>query len=271
MAGARRSSVKASILIAEYERRSTLLRGREPGIPAGQRAAKRGIIARIRPGTFTDPAAATSSARRRRLAPLSSAPGGAWAGTRRSTMATRGKRLTPAERRRRPRRRMTVADGCILVGVGGPGYFASRATATVVFVRHADVDDPLALENDPPLNATGRARADLLSRFLQYLDVVGGVNAIYAAPYRRAEETAAPLADRLGLMIMPAVFEDTEAFMEEILKEHKGEIVLFVVDRDAIAPMIEELHGSKRVPEIAPDEYENIYVVTVPWGGGAKV
>lgn len=184
---------------------------------------------------------------------------------------TRDKRLTPAERRRRRRRRLTLAFGYILVAFGVASYFESQATTTVVFVRHADVDDPLALESDPPLNAMGRARADLLSRFLQYLDVVGGVNAIYAAPYRRAKETAAPLADRLGLSVLPAEFEDTEAFMEDVLKEHKGEIVLFVVDREAIAPMIEELHGSKRVPEIRPDEYENLYVVTVPWGGGAKV
>lgn len=184
---------------------------------------------------------------------------------------TRDKRLTPAERRRRRRRRLTLAFGYILVAFGVSWYFESQATTTVVFVRHADVDNPLVLESDPPLNAMGRARADLLSRFLQYLDVIGGVSAIYAAPYRRAEETAAPLADRLDLMVLPAEFEDTEAFMEDVLKEHKGEIVLFVVDREAIAPMIEELHGSKRVPEIAPDEYENLYVVTVPWGGGAKV
>ena len=186
-------------------------------------------------------------------------------------MTTRDKRLTLAERRRRRRRRMTLALAYILVAFGVAWYFDSQATTTIVFVRHADVDDPLDLESDPPLNSTGRARADLLARFLEYLDVVGGVNAIYAAPYRRAEQTAAPLANRLGLMVRPAVFEDTEAFMEQILDEHKGEIVLFVVDREAIAPMIEELHGSKRVPEIAPDEYENLYVVTVPWGGGAKV
>lgn len=186
-------------------------------------------------------------------------------------MATRDRRLTPAERRRRRRRRLTLALGYILVAFGVSWYFESQATTTIVFVRHADVDNPLELENDPPLNATGRARADLLSRFLQYFDVVGGVNAIYAAPFRRAQETAAPLAARLELEILPAEFDDTEAFMEEILEEHKGEIVLFVVDREAIAPMIEELHGSKRVPEIASDEYENLYIVTVPWGGGAKV
>jgi phosphohistidine phosphatase SixA len=186
-------------------------------------------------------------------------------------MTTRDKRLTPAERRRRRRRRLTLALGYILVAFGVAWYFESQATTTVVFVRHADVDNPLELDDDPPLNATGRARADLLSRFLQYLDVVGGVNAIYAEPTRRARETAAPLAARLELEILPAEFDDTEEFMEDILQEHKGEIVLFVVDREAIAPMIEELHGSKRVPEIAPDEYENLYVVTVPWGGGAKV
>ena len=186
-------------------------------------------------------------------------------------MTTRDRRLTHAERRRQQRRRLTLALGYILVAFAVAWYFDSQATTTVVFVRHADVDDPLALERDPPLNAIGRARADLLSRFLEYLDVVGGVNAIYAAPSRRARETAAPLAERLGLMIRPAEFDDTEAFMEDILKTHKGEIVLFVVDREAIAPMIAELHGSKRVPEIAPDEYENIYIVTVPWGGGAKV
>src|SRR5690606_23409645 len=109
-------------------------------------------------------------------------------------MTTRDKRLTPAERRRRPRRRLTPALGYILVAFGVAWYFESQATTTVVFVRHADVDNPLELDDDPPLNATGRARADLLSRFLQYLDVVGGVNAIYAEPTRRARETAAPLA-----------------------------------------------------------------------------
>ncbi len=186
-------------------------------------------------------------------------------------MTTRERRLNPAERRRRRRRRLTLALGYILVAFGVAWYFESQATTTIVFVRHADVDNPNDLTDDPPLNSVGRARADLLSRFLEYFDVVGGVNVIYAAPYRRTYETAVPLAERLGLTILPAVFDDTEAFMEDTLEEHKGKIVLFVVDREAIAPMIVELHGSKRVPEIRPDEYENLYVVTVPWGGGAKV
>lgn len=186
-------------------------------------------------------------------------------------MATKDGRLTPAERRRRRRRRRVLALGYILVAFFVAWYFESQATTTFVFVRHADVDNPADLSGDPALSAAGRARADLLSRFLAYFDVVSGVDAIYASPYRRAKETAQPLAERLGLPIQPAVYDDTEDFMEDILDEHKGEIVLFVVDREEIAPMIVELHGSKRVPEIAPDEYDNLYIVTVPWGGGAKV
>ena len=186
-------------------------------------------------------------------------------------MATRDGRLTPAERRRRRRRRRLLAAAYVVVAFVVAWYFDSQATTTVVFVRHADVADPAMLDDDPPLSATGRARADLLARFLEHFDVVDGVNAIYASPHRRATETAAPLAQRLGLDVLPAVYDDTEDFMEDILGKHKGEIVLFVVDREEIAPMIAELHGSKRVPEIAPAEYDNLYIVTVPWGGGAKV
>src|SRR5690606_41828680 len=59
-------------------------------------------------------------------------------------------------------------------------------------------------------------------------------------------------------------------FMEEVLRSHKGDVVLVVTHADAIAPLVEELHGSKRVPEIAPEEYDNIYVVSIPWFGKVK-
>src|SRR5690606_39786988 len=97
-----------------------------------------------------------------------------------STMATRDGRLTPAERRRRRRRRRVLAAAYILVAFVVAWYFESQATTTIVFVRHADVADPSRLDDDPPLSAIGRERADLLARFLEHFDVVGGVYAIYA-------------------------------------------------------------------------------------------
>ena len=58
--------------------------------------------------------------------------------------------------------------------------------------------------------------------------------------------------------------------MGQLLADHKGEIVLVVTLSDALAPLVEELHGSKNVPEMPPGEYGNIYIVTIPWFGKVK-
>jgi hypothetical protein len=40
--------------------------------------------------------------------------------------------------------------------------------------------------------------------------------------------------------------------------------VLVVSHSNTIAPLIDELHGSKNVPPFAPDDYDEIYIVTIP-------
>lgn len=147
-------------------------------------------------------------------------------------------------------------------------FFESQATTTVMFVRHADTEGPA--QADPPLSARGRLRAQLLAEFLESVDVVAGVDAIYANGARRTRETAAPLASTLGL---PVIELDepyqVEAFMQDVLRDHKGDIVLIVTHADAIAPLIEELHGSKHV-KIGADEHDNLFVVSIPWFGKVK-
>jgi 2,3-bisphosphoglycerate-dependent phosphoglycerate mutase len=179
-------------------------------------------------------------------------------------------RRSPNERRRQ-RWRIAVILGYAAIAFGTAWFFESQATTTVLFVRHADVDRPEALTEDPPLNATGRARADLLARFLETVDVVQGVDAVYAASTKRTQQTAEPVAERLGLKVETADPTDVAGFMERVLSEHKGQISLIVADADQIAPLIEELHGKKNIPRIGPDDYDELYIVTVPWGGGAKV
>jgi phosphohistidine phosphatase SixA len=147
-------------------------------------------------------------------------------------------------------------------------FFESQATTTIIFVRHADTE-VLAPADDPPLNARGRLRADLLADFLESVDVVAGVDAIYASSHRRTQETALPLASRLGLRVKSRDPYQTEAFMQDVLRDHKGDIVLIVSYADAIAQMIEELHGSKHV-RIGADEHDHLYVVAIPWFGKVK-
>lgn len=158
----------------------------------------------------------------------------------------------------------------VFTAIGLAWFFESQATTTIIFVRHADTDRTMMQGGDPPLNARGRVRAELLADFLEDIDVIAGVDAIYASELRRTQETAAPLAARLGLNVRTADHYQYEAFMQDVLEDHKGDIVLIVSHSDAIAPLIDELHGSKNVPQIAPDEYDNVYIVTIPWFGKVK-
>jgi phosphohistidine phosphatase SixA len=170
----------------------------------------------------------------------------------------------PNERRRRRRLRVAPIIGYTFMALGLAYFLGERPSTTVVFVRHADVDQTMSADDDAPLNARGRRRAEMLADFLEDIDVVGGVNAIYASEKRRTQETAAPLAKRLNLEVRIADHHDTDGFMAHVLNEHAGEIVLIVSHADTIAPLIDELHGSKRLPPFGPDDYGELYIVTIP-------
>jgi broad specificity phosphatase PhoE len=173
------------------------------------------------------------------------------------------------DRRRRRRLRLIPIVGYTVVALGLAYFFEQRPSTTVLFVRHADTDVAMAAD-DPSLNARGRQRAELLADFIEDIDVVAGVNAIYASDKRRTQETAAPLAKRLNLPVEIADHHDIGGFMRRVLRDHHGEIVLIVSHSDTIAPLIDELHGSKRLPAFGPDDYNEVYIVTIPWYGKVK-
>jgi broad specificity phosphatase PhoE len=171
----------------------------------------------------------------------------------------------PKDRRRRRRLRLIPIIGYTVAALGLAYFLGERPSTTVIVVRHADTDAAMAgPDDDPPLNARGRARAELLADFLEDVDVVGSVNAIYASDKRRTQETAAPLAKRLNLDVQIADHLDTEDFMDHVVREHSGDIVLIVSHSNTIAPLIDELHGSKRLPPFGPDDFGELYIVTIP-------
>ena len=171
-------------------------------------------------------------------------------------------------RRRRRRRRIQVIIIYTLIAVGLAWFFESQATTTVIFVRHAEKAE--MPEGDPGLSPAGQRRVVELTRQLKDADVVAGIDVIYSTPYRRTEETARPIADALGLPINSYDAADTEAIMEHILREHKGKIILVVGHSNTVPRLMYDMGASKKVPEIAEDEYDNIYIVSVPWFGKTK-
>lgn len=173
-------------------------------------------------------------------------------------------------RRRRRRRRIQIIIVYTAIAIGLAWFFESQATTTVIFVRHAEKASAPA--EDPGLSPEGRARAAELRRQLVEADVIAGVDVIYSTPYRRTMETAEPLAQALGIPIrrynpQPAQYEEV---LEGIVREHKGKIILIVGHSNTIPGLIAELGASKKVPPIAEDEYDNLYLISIPWFGKTK-
>ena len=173
-------------------------------------------------------------------------------------------------RRRRRRRRIQVIIIYTAIAVGLAWFFESQATTTVIFVRHAEKAAEPA--DDPDLSPAGQRRAAELARMLVDADVIPGygVDAVYSTPYRRTEQTARPVAEALELPIISYDAADTELFIEELVKEYKGKIILVVGHSNTIPKMIGGMGASKNVAPIAENEYDNIFIVSIPWFGKTK-
>ncbi len=171
-------------------------------------------------------------------------------------------------RRVRRTRRIQVFVIYTAIAVGLAWFFELQATTTIIFVRHAEQtshDDA-----DPSLSDAGKRRVAELTRQLADADVVAGIDAIYSSSYKRSTETVQPLADRLDLPINIYDAADTEAVLETILKTHKGEIIVVVGHSNTVPVLIANLGASKNVPTIARGEFDNIYIISIPWFGKTK-
>ncbi len=180
----------------------------------------------------------------------------------------RRNRGVPVRHTRRRGSRWAPVAVFVFLCVGLAWFFEQQATTTIIFVRHAE---PVAVAgDDPPLSRSGRQRAELLADVIRDIDVVEGVDAVYASEHRRTRETAAAVAERLELDVSVRDPYDVASFMAQVLRQHKGEIVLVVTLGDALAPLVEELHGSKNIPPFGREDHDDIYIVTIPWFGKVK-
>jgi broad specificity phosphatase PhoE len=178
--------------------------------------------------------------------------------------------MTADERRRRRRRlrRQAAVLVFLMMAFALAWFFESQATTTVILARYADRADGEG--NNPGLSAAGQARAEELARVLGEVDVVAGVDAIFATQYRYTQETAEPLAQRLRLPVQVVDVTDVKALLERILTDYKGKVILIVTHTEPLPVLIRELHGSKKVPALAAEEYDNLYIVSIPWYGKVK-
>ena len=145
----------------------------------------------------------------------------------------------------------------------------SATTTTVVLVRHAEKE--LVTIDDPPLAPAGERRAERLAQMFGTARGVGHIEGIYVTNARRSQQTAAPLASRLGIRpsVLPAS-TSSSGLASQVLHDHRGGRALIVGHSNTVPEIVEALSGQTIAP-IADDEYDNVYVVTVPTFGQANV
>ncbi len=130
-------------------------------------------------------------------------------------------------------------------------------------VRHAEKVTRNPDDLDPALTPAGMERAIALKNKLANANIA----AIYSTDYRRTMATAKPLADYLGLPI--TVYDQSSALVTKIKAEHGGETVLIVGHSNTVPQIVQEFGVGAPVPMIAPDDYDEFYVVLATSDGDA--
>jgi broad specificity phosphatase PhoE len=136
---------------------------------------------------------------------------------------------------------------------------AADAQQLVLLVRHAERADggmpPAGMSTpaDPDLSAEGRARAERLADMLAQ----AGVTRIVVSEFRRTQQTAAPLAARLGLTPERASSKDTPGLAKQLSASKNG--VVLVIGHNTTVPAVIAALGGPAVT-IADTDYANLFV-----------
>ncbi len=142
--------------------------------------------------------------------------------------------------------------------VAGTFAFASDALAqppVIFLVRHAERAAISGhVPSDTGLSPEGRARAEALAQALKDAQIA----AIYTTEYKRSNETAAPLAQSLGIRPEVIPGDDLRSLVAK-LKAAQGN-VLVVGHSNTLPQIISALGISSRVT-VAESDYDNLFVV----------
>jgi broad specificity phosphatase PhoE len=149
-------------------------------------------------------------------------------------------------------------------------YWNAATTSTFVLVRHAEKQ--VGAISDAPLSPPGEVRAARLAQMFGDAAAFGRIQRIYVTDTRRTQQTAAGVAQRLGLTPQIVAGKlDPRAFAKRLLRENRGGRALVVGHSNTIPEIVAALSGRNDVPPMGDEEFDTLYVVTVPTIGRASV
>jgi broad specificity phosphatase PhoE len=156
------------------------------------------------------------------------------------------------------------------VVVAGFAYWRSMTTTTIVVIRHAEKQ--VNSISDAPLAPDGELRAARLAQMFGDAAQFGRLQKIYVTDTRRSQQSAAALAQRLALVPeIVAARTGSRELARRVLRENRGGRALVIGHSNTVPEIVAALGDSSDVPAMADDEFDTLYVVTVPTVGRPSV
>jgi len=153
----------------------------------------------------------------------------------------------------------------VAAAVASPSLGAAQMAepVTVFVVRHAEKgpDNP-----DPSLTEVGQARARSLNEMLKD----AGVSKVFVSQFKRTQETGKPLADRLGLPLTTIDARDVAGLVGTLKALPAGTRALVVSHSNLVPAIVKGLTGQD-VGELTDEDYDRIYLASVPPSGPGGV
>jgi len=123
----------------------------------------------------------------------------------------------------------------------------------VFLVRHAEKQSG----SNPMLTEAGERRAQKLAQILEEVELTH----VYSTDYNRTRATAAPIMEQLGLELELYDAKNLPA-IKELITSKQGKISV-VVGHSNTTPQLVNLFAGTNYPEIAHEDYSNLYLLTL--------
>lgn len=142
------------------------------------------------------------------------------------------------------------------LGIPLPSEISSTETVCIL-LRHAEKEN---FGTDPNLASAGKLRAEELKRLLVNVHI----DNIYTTPYNRTRQTAGPLAESKGITVKEyipaATIAATQLFINTILAQNQGKVVVIVGHSNTISDMVKVLSNNTLNVTISETQFDNIFI-----------
>jgi broad specificity phosphatase PhoE len=128
---------------------------------------------------------------------------------------------------------------------------------TIYLTRHAEKQSE---QKNPKLTECGVQRAQQLASILEKVKIEG----VYSTSYNRTMATAAPTAEKQGLVVEQYSPAKLAEFSQKLLKQKES---VLVVGHSNTTPQLSALLSGVGVAEITEKEFSNLYQIQISDSG----